>query len=288
MSTLTVCILYGIAVAAIVLLAGGKPAKNRLGGNDGWLFDNIFEKLYGVFFGDADAVGISKAFGLEYDRYMVDCAVIGKTPNLKKECMMRVIGTVAFAVGVVLTVILRSVFPMLIGIAAFAALASVVPRSAHSSAERKKQRMITEMPRFVDLFLSALEINLPIEQAIQETAENVPCLLSEELKAAFAATKLGAKNWQQALEAIARKYEIDQLSDFTLNVITAYNKGVSVTDAVARESYAIRQTALLTAKEKTAKMSSQILFPLLVFKILPLLVLLMVPIMLQAFAFYGS
>lgn len=290
MSLMPVCLLYGVAIAIIVFMAASVPKRSRLSadGNE-WLFEHFFSKLYNALFGPStDPVKISKALGLEYDKYMLDCVIIGHKPDFQIETMKRIVGTFVFFFSLPVTIIFYNPVPLVVGILAYLLLCSYTVRSVHSAAERKKQRMVNEMPRFVDLLLSALEINLPIETAIIQTAENVPCLLSDELKATFAETKLGAKNWQQALEAIAEKYEIDQLSDFVLNIITAYNKGVSVTEAVSREAYAVRQNALLAAKEKTAKMTSGILFPLLIFKILPLLILLMVPIMIQALSFYGS
>lgn len=284
------CALYGIGIGIMVFIVGCVPKKSRLTaeGNE-WLFEHFFMKLYVAFFGpDVDPVKVSKSLGLKYDEYMLDNAVIGRTPDFEVETMKRIVGTFAFFFSLPVSIILFSPIPMVFGIILYLLLVSYPVRSVHAAAEHKKQRMAAEMSRFVDLFLAALEINLPIETAIIQTAESVPCLLSDELKETFAETKIGAKNWQQALEAIAQKYEVDQLSDFVLNVITAFNKGVSVTDAVSRESYAVRQNALLAAKERTAKMTSGILFPLLVFKILPLLVILMVPIMMQAMSFYGA
>lgn len=289
MSLKVIAGLYGFFIALVVLIFLTKPQNSRLNQKrNEWLFENFFEKLYDAIFGDADPLHICKQCGLKYDEYMFDCNIVGKIPNLKKEAMMRVVGLFSFVLSLPISVVLYSPAPLLVGCAIYFLLCSYPVRSTHSAAERKKTRLISEMPRFVDLLLSALEINLPIEIAITQTADSVPCVLSEELKTTFAETKIGAKNWQQALESIAQKYEIDQLSDFVLNIITAFNKGVSVTDAVSRELYSMRQTALLTAKERTAKMTSSILFPLLVFKIIPLIILLMTPIMIEAMSFYGS
>lgn len=282
-----ICILYGVTIGLLVLAFGSMPKKTRLGGDDESLLDHFFQRLYDAIFGDADPLSVSKTFGLEYDKYMIDCTVIGKKPDFKKEAMMRVIGAFAFFFSIPLSVILYSPLPLILGCVLYAVLCSYPVHATHSAAVRKKLLLTSEMPRFVDLLLSALEINLPIETAIIQTAESVPCVLSEELRATFAETKIGAKNWQQALESIAQKYEIDQLSDFVLNIITAYNKGVSVTDAVARESYNVRQSALLSAKERTAKMTTAVLFPMVIFKIIPLIVVLMLPIMMQAMSFYG-
>lgn len=287
---MTTSLLLGLGIGILVFMVFSIPQRSRLSGEPAeWLFEHFFGKLYKAFFGPStDPVKINKSLGLEYDKFMIDCAVIGKIPDFEVMAMQRIIGVFSFFFSIPLSLILHSYIPIIVGICMFLGLCSLPIRSVHSAAQRKKQRMLAEMPRFVDLLLSALEINLPIETAILTTADNVPCLLSNELKATFAETQIGAKSWQEALESVARKYEIDQLSDFVLNIITAYNKGVSITEAVAREAYNVRQNSLLMAKEKTAKMTSGILFPLLIFKILPLLVIMLVPIMIQALAFYGS
>lgn len=277
--------LYGGAMALLVLLFRSMPKKSLLNDGQEWLFHNFFERLFVSIFDETDPAKIATAFGLEYDKYMLDCSIIGKKPNITREAMMRVVGVFLFVLGIPIAVILMNPIPVFLGIGAYYILAAGIPRSVHSKAEQKKGQLVQEMPRFVDLLLSALEIGLPIETAIQETMDAVPCVLSQELKASFAEAQIGAKNWQQALEAIAQKYELDILSDFVLDIITSYNKGVSVKDAVARESFEVRQTTLLTAKEKTAKMTSIILAPLVVFKMLPLVVIMMAPIVMEIFKF---
>lgn len=283
-----ISILYGISTFIIALVIGAKNKKSVLDKNsDDWLFSNGFQKLYYALFPNTDAVKLSKAFGLEYDKYMVDCNIIDRVPNMEKEAMMRVIGVFSFILSLLLSLLFFSIIPFIIGASLYILLASSIPRNTHAKAEAKKKCICNELSRFVDLFLSALEINFPVDIAIIQTADSLPCILSHELKAAMAETQVGAKNWQQALEGIARKYEIDQLSDFVLDIITASNKGISVTDAVARKAFEIKQTVLLNAKEKTAKMTNSILVPLIIFKILPLLAILMIPIIQEVFVFFG-
>lgn len=281
--------LYGISAFLFIIGYGAAPRYSALNKREAedWIFADGMTKLYELIFGDTDPVRVSKIFGLEYDKYMVDCSVIGRTPNMKREAMARVIGVFSFIFGILLSLLMMSLIPLVVGSFLYILLAARVPRSTHSKAEAKKQNINMELSRFVDLFLSALEIDFPVEIAIMQTADALPCILSDELKTAMAETQVGAKNWQQALEEIARKYEIDLLSDFVLDIITAYNKGVSVTEAVARKSYEIKQSSLLSAKEKTAKMTNLILAPLVIFKILPLIVVMLVPIIVEIYTFFG-
>ena len=284
-----ISVLYGFSAFLFMIAYGAAPRYSALNKREAedWLFADGLTKLYDLIFKDTDPVRVSKAFGLEYDKYMVDCMVIDRTPNLKKEAMQRVIGVFSFIFGIFISLLLMSPIPLVVGSCLYILLASMVPRSVHSKAQEKKQKINMELSRFVDLFLSALEIDFPVDIAIMETANALPCILSDELKTAMAETQVGAKNWQQALEAIARKYEIDLLSDFVLDVITAFNKGVSVTEAVSRQAYEIKQSSLLAAKEKTAKMANTILGPLVIFKILPLLIILMLPIIIEIMQFLG-
>lgn len=284
-----ISVLYGLSAFLLIVGYGAAPRYSALTKREAedWIFADGMTKLYELIFRDTDPVRVSKIFGLEYDKYMMDCAVIGRTPNMPRETMARVIGVFSFIFGILLSLLMMSPIPLVAGSLLYILLAARVPRSVHSKAEAKKQKINMELSRFVDLFLSALEIDFPVDIAIMQTADALPCILSDELKAAMAETQVGAKTWQQALEEIARKYEIDLLSDFVLDIITAYNKGVSVTDAVARKAYEIKQSSLLAAKEKTAQMTNLILAPLVIFKIIPLIVIMMLPIIIEILDFFG-
>jgi len=287
-SMLLISILYGITAMLLVLAAGSSVnvsllEKGQVAEGDDWLYSNFLSKMYVALFGDRDPVPICKALGLKLDTFMMNCAVVRYTPDFQREAMLRILGVFTFICGILLSVVLVSIFPMIIGIVTYIVCASYLPEKIKRQAELKKSTMVIELSRFVDLLLSALESGMPIEIAIQETAENVPCILSDELKASFVKVNMGAKNWQKALEDIARLYEVDQLSDFVLDITTAYNKGVSITESVARKAYEIKQSALLLAKERTAKMTNIILLPITIFKILPLIGIMMVPIVYQIF-----
>ena len=61
-------------------------------------------------------------------------------------------------------------------------------------------------------------------------------------------------------------------------IINAYNNGVSVAEAVKIKSNDIKQSNILHIKERAKKMTSTILFPIMVFKIMPILLILCVPV----------
>ena len=285
--TISLCAGITVFIVLILIFSGNKKSalnkepEKKYEKPDEWLYSNFFEKLYDSLFSKQDPVVLSKRLGLEYDKYMINCNIIGKNPNFKRECMMRVIGLSSFFLGVLLSILLFNAIPAIVGTILYLCLVSAVTRSVAAAAEQRKVELILGFPRFLDLLLSALESNLPIDIAIVKVVENVPCVLSSELKGSIAEMQIGAKSWQNALEDVAYKYEIDILSDFVLDIITSYNKGVSVTEAVARKCISIKQSSLLRAKERVAKTSTAILIPIVIFKIVPLLAIMLIPIAIQ-------
>jgi Flp pilus assembly protein TadB len=150
------------------------------------------------------------------------------------------------------------------------------------AAKLKKFRMVDELPRFIDLLQTALQINMPVEDAIIITAKSLhDTVLASEFLNAVADMQMGVHDWQSALEQMARNYEIDTLSDFVLDLVTSYSKGVPIADAVARKSRDIKQSNLLAMKERASRLTSTILLPVLGFKVMPLLALLCIPIIQQ-------
>lgn len=284
LSLSTISILLAFSIFLIVIGCNAKLKIKNLRFNredDIYIWDNWTDTLYSLLFGEKEPMQICKAFGLEYDKYMMACNIIGKKPDFRKEATKRVLGVFSFIVGVILTIIFRNPIPIIAGIILYYFLAAYVVKSAENKARDRKNQLSNDIVRFTDLLLSALQINLPIDTALITTANSIPCVLSEEIKISIAETQMGAKNWQKALEDIARKYEIDILSDFVMDIITSYNKGVSILDAVVRKNTEIKQTQILIAKEKTAKMSTAILAPVTFFKIIPLIIIMLLPIFLQ-------
>ena len=106
-------------------------------------------------------------------------------------------------------------------------------------------------------------------------------LLSEEFKNAMTEMELGVSGWQQALERIAAKYDIETLSEFVMDTSTAYQKGVSIADTVTRKSKDIKQKHLLSIKEKAGKTTNTILIPMVIFQFLPMIAFILLPAFLQ-------
>jgi tight adherence protein C len=284
-NVITISILVSVSVFLCIFALFSKDKERGARGvreND-WLWKNAAEKLYDAIFQNSDPISVGKKFGLEYDKYMLSCYIIGRTPNIKQEVMNRVTASIAFLAGAILSAAFLNPAPLVIGIVLYYLMVVNVVNGAQSTAKQRKRMITQELPRFADLLHSALVIDMPIESAIDMISQLLPGVLAQEMRYAMAEMKMGAKNWQTALEDMARKYEVDIFSDFVLDLITASNKGVPIIEAVARKSTEIKQQKLLDAKESASKMSNTVLVPIAVFKIIPLLAILLVPVMIQIF-----
>lgn len=246
-----------------------------------WLFHNWSIILYDMLI-RTDPIMFGKKLGFDVPEYIHNCEIAEIKPNPKDVIMKKLLGFICLFIFCVLGLFLASVYVILFALLLSIPLIFFPAQQAAKAARVKKFRMIEELPRFIDLFGTALMVNLPVEEAILTTAKSLPdSILAKEFLKVIADTKLGIYDWQQALETMSRKYEVDVLSDFSLDLINSYNKGVPIADAVARKSKDIKQSNLLTMKERATKLTSTILLPVLGFKVLPLLALLCIPIIQQ-------
>lgn len=272
-----------LSVLSVSLILHSRKMKNlRLKDpKEAWLFHDWSTILYDLFI-KADPMTFGKKIGFDVPEFIHNCEIAGMTPNPKDVILKKLLGYVSLAVFGVLGILLANLYVLMAALLLAIPLIFFPAQQADKAAKVKKFRMIEELPRFIDLFGTALMINMPVEEAILTTAKSLPdSLLAKEFLRAIAETKLGVYDWQAALENMSRKYEVDVLSDFSLDLINSYNKGVPIADAVARKSKDIKQSNLLTMKERATKLTSTILLPVLGFKVLPLLALLCVPIIQQ-------
>jgi len=276
------CIIVAVATFVIVIcsfiiqhyISSAKHNKQ-----DRWLLSDWQEDIYELFLSKKDAMIIAKSFGINANKYIHDCYLIKEKPKLKKVIIERITGIIVFILFLVLFIFTRSVSMILVGIAISFPLSFMSIYATKNKANKRKITIAEELPRFMDLLYTALIIDVPIIQALKITAEYLPnTILSKEIMLALADTQMGIVSWQSALEKLSNDYQIESLSEFVMEIINAYNNGVSVAEAVKIKSNDIKQSNILHIKERAKKMTSTILFPIMVFKIMPILLILCVPV----------
>lgn len=249
---------------------------------DDWLFHNFYLKVYSAFFGIKEPEDVAIKLGINIEKYYKNCQLTRTRPNAKRLIVNTIYGFAAFLVSILLSLLVSPVFAAL-GVFLFFYLVFFEQQRLNSKAEEMKEQVAAELPRFLDILQTELIVGLPIETSIYIICEKFDSLISREFLEALNEMELGISGWQQALEKVAAKYDIETLSDFVLDVSTSYMKGVSITDSVVRKTKEVKETHLLNIKERAGKATNTMLIPMAIFQFIPLIVLIMFPTMIQIF-----
>lgn len=249
---------------------------------DDWLFHNFYLKVYSAFFGIKEPEDVAIKLGINIEKYYKNCQLTRTRPNAKRLIVNTIYGFAAFLVSILLSLLVSPVFAAL-GVFLFFYLVFFEQQRLNSKAEEMKEQVAAELPRFLDILQTELIVGLPIETSIYIICEKFDSLISREFLEALNEMELGISGWQQALEKVAAKYDIETLSDLVLDVSTSYMKGVSITDSVVRKTKEVKETHLLNIKERAGKATNTMLIPMAIFQFIPLIVLIMFPTMIQIF-----
>ena len=249
---------------------------------DDWLFHNFYLKVYSAFFGIKEPEDVAIKLGINIEKYYKNCQLTRTRPNAKRLIVNTIYGFAAFLVSILLSLLVSPVFAAL-GVFLFFYLVFFEQQRLNSKAEEMKEQVTAELPRFLDILQTELIVGLPIETSIYIICEKFDSLISREFLEALNEMELGISGWQQALEKVAAKYDIETLSEFVLDVSTSYMKGVSITDSVVRKTKEVKETHLLNIEERAGKATNTMLIPMAIFQFIPLIVLIMFPTMIQIF-----
>lgn len=282
-SFIVFCAIFFLTISAFIIIdyvkarnASKKPAK------DDWLFDKWAQKIYTALFKKKDPAEVAKKLGLDTAKYLHNCDVAMMEPELDGVIIKKLLGIILILMAAVVWVITKSMYVafaiMMVGFAVY----TLSTYKVESRAKQRKQKIIEELPRFADMLQMALCINLPVEKAIIITSKYLSgTVLAEEFINSATEMEIGAIAWQNTLERIAMKYEINDLSDFVLSIVTAYDKGIPIYATVAAKAKELRQNRMLNMRERAGKLNATVLIPIAIFKLLPLIAIMGIPIIAQ-------
>jgi len=283
-----IAFLFFLALFLFVLFFGamayelGKKNNglNREGENE-WIFSNFSDRLYEIIFGEADEDEVATSLGLNVEKYYRNCELTKTKPDVHGLVIDFIYSVLLFVISIFMA-LFGGVFFIVLGILAFFFLIYYKQVKMSKKAEEMRMRIVEDIPRFLDLLQSELSAGLPAESAIYILSEKMKgSLLSREFMEAFNTMGLGAEDWTKAITRTAEKYDVDILSDFVMNIVTAYERGISITDTVIRLNRDIKQTYILNIKERSDKMTNTILLPITAFQFIPMIAFILIPALVQ-------
>jgi tight adherence protein C len=140
-----------------------------------------------------------------------------------------------------------------------------------SRATTRKQKIQTQLPEVLDMISVSVEAGLGLEQAMIEVVKHFEGPLIDEIAITNREMAMGrARN--DALELLATRCDSDDVQSFTRAIIQATEMGIAVKNVLRSQSEYMRQTHKNKVEEKAMKVSVKILFPMVIF-ILPVIMI---------------
>ncbi len=137
----------------------------------------------------------------------------------------------------------------------------------------RKQKMQSQLPEVLDMISVSVEAGLGLEQAMIEVVKHFDGPLIDEIAITNREMAMG-RSRNDALELLGTRCDSDDVQSFTRAIIQATEMGIAVKNVLRSQSEYMRQTHKNKVEEKAMKVSVKILFPMVLF-ILPVIIIML-------------
>lgn len=195
----------------------------------------------------------------------------GRTVDEERFLALRLVTIVAIAPAFALELLspLRGLYALLTFIV-IVALLSLGPEALLNHLVSSRQEKIRrDVPALVELLMISVEAGLGFDHALARSVDSVPGPLGEEFSRYLGEVRMGATH-RDALEAIDRRTDVDQLRSFLMALAQAETLGISVGSILRSQAKQSRAAQHQHVQERAQKAPVKMLFPL-VFCVLPAL-----------------
>jgi tight adherence protein C len=130
--------------------------------------------------------------------------------------------------------------------------------------DKRVQSIEKDLPDVLDLLAISVEAGVGLEGAIRSVSERFPGPLGEELSHALSEMELGSSR-RDALEHLRRRTEVPDLDGFVMSLLQASALGMPLTRVLKTEADELRRRRRQRVREAAAKLPVKLVFPLIVF-----------------------
>jgi Flp pilus assembly protein TadB len=133
-----------------------------------------------------------------------------------------------------------------------------------------------ELPQLIDLLVATVEAGISFGGALSSVANRFSGPLGYELRITMQQQTLGIST-ERALNEMVERCETPSVRSFVRAVIRAESHGASIGPVMRHLAHDIRQRRRDAARERIQKAPIKLLFPLVLFILLPLMIVIMYP-----------
>lgn len=129
---------------------------------------------------------------------------------------------------------------------------------------QRRQVLLENLPDILDLLAVSVQAGLGLDGALQKVVDKMHNPLSRELQRMLRELRMGITR-RQALERLAERCEIMEISMFASAVIQSDRMGIGIAQVIEVQAENMRDKKMQIIREKAAKMPLKLLFPVIVF-----------------------
>lgn len=141
----------------------------------------------------------------------------------------------------------------------------------------RRTLVVMELPILLDMLTIATSAGLALEQALSVMARQSQGAVAQELQHAVREMALGQRSVVEALEAVAARNAIPELSSFVGQLRAAHEQGIPLVQTLSTQAEALREQKRLRIVEEGGKASVRMVLPVALFILPVLFVVLLVP-----------
>ena len=133
-----------------------------------------------------------------------------------------------------------------------------------SMTSKRKAFVEQQLPDVLDLLSISVEAGLGFEQSIKHIIDNMDGPLVDELNVTYREMSMG-RTRREAMSQLAERCGVEEVTTFVSAVVQAGQLGISLKNVLKSQSESMRVTRKNKVQEQAYKMSTKILFPMLLF-----------------------
>ena len=170
----------------------------------------------------------------------------------------------------------------------FVFVGAFLPFSVLNSIIRKRQKLITrQLPEVLDLLSVSVQAGLSFDGSVRRVVERMAGPLIDEFKRAYQDVQMGVPR-ARALQAMARRCDVDDVYLFITAVVQAERLGTSMGKTLTNQADNMRERRKQKAKAEALKAPVKIIFPLVIFIFPAIFVIALLPPILSAMKSMGK